>query len=441
MMRVSRRDALMTTLFGSGWVGLRALATGLPAAVLLDPLRAWADDPLPACVDKSKAQYLIFNTSSNGDPLNGNVPGTYDDPNIVHPPDPTMAPTALTIGGQSYTAALPWSTLPQNVLDRTSFFHHTTLSNAHANQPKVLKLMGAIKRQEMLVSLLATNLATCFGTVQTEPIAIGASGPTEALTYAGRTLPILDAPGLKSLLTNPTGPLTNLQQLRDADLNRLGDLYRAEGSAAQRAMLDRYATSQQQARSISQDLLTGLSAIKDNSPASQITAAITLIRMNVSPVVSVHIPFGGDNHGDTDLAGEAKQTVAGVATIAQLMAQLAAVGLQDNVTFASMNVFGRTMSVAHKGTTGRDHLANHHCTVLIGKNVRGSVIGGVAPKAGDYGALPIDSKSGKGDPAGDVAFNDTLGAVGKTLGAAVGVAAAVLDDQITSGIVVGAALA
>ena len=28
----------------------------------------------------------------NGDPLNGNVPGTYDDPLIVHPPDPTMAP-------------------------------------------------------------------------------------------------------------------------------------------------------------------------------------------------------------------------------------------------------------------------------------------------------------------------------------------------------------
>ncbi len=33
-MKISRRKALLTTLFGSGYIGLRALATGLPAALL-----------------------------------------------------------------------------------------------------------------------------------------------------------------------------------------------------------------------------------------------------------------------------------------------------------------------------------------------------------------------------------------------------------------------
>src|ERR1019366_6651925 len=44
-MRVSRRDALLSTLFGASCVGLRALATGLPAAFLLDPREAPAHTP------------------------------------------------------------------------------------------------------------------------------------------------------------------------------------------------------------------------------------------------------------------------------------------------------------------------------------------------------------------------------------------------------------
>lgn len=439
-MRTTRREAMMSALFGAGWIGLRALASGIPISVLLDPKRAAADDANAACFAKDKAQYLILSTSGAGDPLNGNVPGTYDDPKIVHPLDPSMAPTPMTIGGATYTAAKPWSTLSASVLARTSFIHHATLTNAHPNQPKVMELMGAIKNQEMLVSVLSKSLAPCLGTVQSEPVTIGATGPSEALSFQGRTLPIVSAPGLRALLASPTGPLANLQKLRDADLNRLNDLYRREGTSAQRAFLDRYATSQAQARSLSQDLLNGLATLKDNSPASQITAAITLIRMNVSSVIAIHIPFGGDNHSDADLMNETTDTVAGVATIQSLMDGLAAAGLSDKVTFASMNVFGRTMSIDHKQRTGRDHLANHHCTLMIGKNVRGSVIGGVAPMAGDFGAMPIDSKSGRGVASGDIAFNDTLGAVGKTLGVACGVDPQALDDQITQGKPIPAAL-
>ena len=44
---------------------------------------------------------------------------------------------------------------------------------------------------------------------------------------------------------------------------------------------------------------------------------MTLIQMKVTPVVAIHIPFGGDNHHDAALATETAQTVSGVAAIAQ----------------------------------------------------------------------------------------------------------------------------
>ena len=46
-MNISRRKALMSALFGAGYVGLRALATGIPASVLLKGHRAFADESTP----------------------------------------------------------------------------------------------------------------------------------------------------------------------------------------------------------------------------------------------------------------------------------------------------------------------------------------------------------------------------------------------------------
>ena len=39
---LSRRDAVLRLLFGAGLVGLRSLASGIPASILLDPRRAMA---------------------------------------------------------------------------------------------------------------------------------------------------------------------------------------------------------------------------------------------------------------------------------------------------------------------------------------------------------------------------------------------------------------
>src|SRR4030088_3382185 len=108
---ISRRQALVSSLFGAGTLGLRALATGLPVSFLMNPRKALADTP-PAGCGNGKAQFVIFATTGSGDPINANVPGTYEDPKISHPLDPLMAAPPVRIGGASATAAQPSATPP-----------------------------------------------------------------------------------------------------------------------------------------------------------------------------------------------------------------------------------------------------------------------------------------------------------------------------------------
>ena len=437
---ITRRESILTTLLGGGLLGLRSLATGLPAAFLLNPRRALAQGILATtCAAKDKAQFIIFNTSGSGDPINASVPGTYEDAKIVHSADPAMAPTSLSIRGRTFTAAAPWAALPQNVLDRTSFWHLMTNTPVHPKEPDVLKLMGAVYAGEMLPSLMAKQLAPCLGTIQAQPISVGATSPSEGLSFSGAALPIIPPLALKATLTNAPGPLSDLQALRDQTLAQMYDLYKAHATVAERAYIDSLVNSQTQVRNINQSLLDALTSIKDNSAASQVLAAVTLIQMKVTPVITIHIPFGGDNHRDVALAAETAQTVAGVATIAALMQQLAAVGLADQVTFATLNVFGRTIGPGN--TDGRQHNPNHQVSIAIGKPFNGGVIGGVAPVQNDYGALPVDSKTGAGAASADIRAIETLGSFGKTMLAAVGVEPAVVASSIATGQVIAPALA
>lgn len=426
-MIASRRSVLMSTLFGAGWVGLRALATGLPVSLLLDPRKALADPNL-TCASMSKAQYIIFNTSGNGDPINASVPGTYEDSNIVHSTDPTMAPGKLSIGGQSHTAAMPWTQLPQNVLDRMQFWHGMTDTPVHPKEPQVLQLMGGTQYGEMFPSVLAKVLAPCLSTIQPQPISVGALNPSETLQYGGAAQPVIPPTALRATLANPTGPLTTLQPLRDQTLDSLYDLYKNGASPAQKQYIDSLVTSQTQVRNIKQNLLSALASIADNSQDSQVLAAITLIQMNVSPVVSIHIDFGGDNHRDIALAAETTQTVAGVATIASMMQQLQTAGLQDKVSFMSLNVFGRTLGPGN--TDGRQHNPNHHVGLAIGKPFKGAVLGGVAPVGNDYGATAMSSQTGAGGASGDIQSADTLAAWAMTMLASVGADPSVITSPV-----------
>jgi hypothetical protein len=432
-MMASRRHFL--SLLGPHWLGLRALATGLPISLLTASDRALAQMGCPVI---DAPQYLLFCTSKDGDPLNNNVPGTYSDDKVWHPSDPRMAATDFTVGTTATRAAKPWSTLPKTVLDRTVFFHHTTRTNNHANHNKVMRLMGDMKAQEMLPSFIAKQLAPCLKTIQTEPICLGAADPGERLAIEGRAQPWISPTTVKDLLVVEKGPLEQLQRLRDADLNRLNAVLKQNGTRAQRSFVDSWANSQAQARQLSTTLLEGLSGISNNGPESQAIAATILFKMNVGPVMSMHISFGGDNHSDPNLAYESNETVSGVANVAAVMKQLTNFQMQDRVTFVMLNVFGRGLSPADR--LGRTHSADHHCSVLVGAPFRGGIVGGIQRAGDDFEATPIDPATGKADPVGQISRDQSLGSLAKTVAQAVGVKTDALESNIANGKVVQRAL-
>src|SRR5262249_41992195 len=160
-------------------IGLRALATGLPVSLLLNPRKAVAD---PACPTGATPQFVIMTTSGSGDPLNANAPGCYGVTNLYT--NPNLMQVKGTLRGQSYPAGQPWA-LTNTDGPRPSVWHMMTTTPVHPKEPEVLSLMGALAPADMFPSFLAKNLAPCLGTIQAQPITVGASGPSEGLTYSG----------------------------------------------------------------------------------------------------------------------------------------------------------------------------------------------------------------------------------------------------------------
>ncbi|HEY1958989.1 MAG TPA: hypothetical protein VGH28_25425 [Polyangiaceae bacterium] len=441
MKKLARRDALLAGLFGAGMVGLRSIASGLPAALVANPRKALADVPADGCNDLSKAQYVIFSTSAQGDPINTNAPGTYLDSKIVHPTDPSMAPTTLSLANGTFEAAAPWATLGAT-LQRTTFFHMMTNTPIHPKEHDVLGLMGQATNvdmsSEMFPSLLAKQLAPCLGTLQPQPVSVGGS-PGETITFGGAALPIIPPTALAATLASQQGALGQLHTLRDSTLDSMMPIYKNGASPAQKQYIDALVTSQQQMLGIQQNLLTAITGLKDNTIASQLTAAIALIQMKVSPVIAIHLPFGADNHTDANLANETAQTVSGLASLVSLFQQLATAGLQDQVSFLSLNVFGRTMGPAT--TIGRNHNGNHQLSLAVGKPFKGMVVGGVGPVGGDYGCTDLDSSTGASKAGADVKAIDTMTSFAKSVMTALGGDPATIDKQITGGSVVTGMLA
>ena len=459
-MLMKRRDALLGGLFGSGYLGLRALATGLPAWFLMNPRRANAQT-LQCMIDaKDKMQFLVVSTSFNGDPVNCNCPGTYEATDAIHPQQVEVEQTSVTLGSKSYGAALPWADpavtskdgtakgqLKAATLARTSFFHHMTLSTTHGDQPKVMKLQGATAGGEMMISAFAKHLAPCLGTIQAEPVALGARGnAAELVSYGGRTLPSISPTQLKTLLTgSKTDALVKLRAMRDAELDKLNALAKQDATSVQAQFLDTLANSQTQVRALADALSTTLNAITADDIKGQALAAAALFSAKVTPVATIHIGFGGDNHSDQNLQAEADQHVSGIAAIQTVMDAMTSLSIGDSVTFATMNVFGRNLNGISKVTSraGRDHYGNHNVAVLIGKNFAPSVIGGITSSSGGYVASAINSADGTGASGGDIPASQSMVAMARTLGVGLGIPSSVLDGDFTAsagGKVVPAAL-
>ncbi len=428
---IDRRQAMLQALYGVSGVGLISLATGLPIPFLEGRMNValGADDPTCGL---EQAQYLVLSTSGDGDPITCNVPGTYVD-GVTHPDGASMAETAIMLGAFKTSAAAPWAGLPQWALNRTSFMHHATLTVDHSDHAKVMRLLGKTLNNEMISSLFASNLASCLGTIQAEPIALG----REQVSFQGRTLANMSPTSLKGVLVSPAGGLGELAKLRDKYLDSFNKTLKATGTKAQKDFLDRMALSQTQVRSINVNLIQSLSTINDDSAVNQLKAAMVLVQMKVSPVINVHIPFGGDNHGDPGLRNETAETISGLAALTGFLNGIKSAGLEDKITFGIYNVFGRSL---REGPAGRQHSFTHNVTTLIGKAVKPGIVGGIAPDNTEFRALPIDSASGSGSAKGDIPYEETMYAMGKTMGAALGVSTELINENIMGGKIIKGAL-
>lgn len=431
-MNLSRRNMLKSALFGSGFVGLRSMVTGIPLAALVG---GQIGDAFAEGDPTEEPQSLVLFSSQAGDPFNANAPGCYGVSGVHNNPAASMAPTQMMLGDVQTTAAKPWAEVPQRFLDRTTFIHHRTYFNTHPAYPKVLTLAGAAKSAvgngtDQVSSVFSSELAPLVDTLQVEPIALS---KTE-LSFQGRALQSLRPSMLRQMFAPLDGVELDLQLLRDQTLDDMHALLEETGTHAQKTWLDRHALSREQVREIDETLLERFALLDNDSAMNQVRAAVTLILMKVSPVIAIQIPFGGDNHKDAGLVKERDETISGVATWQFLLEELEAAGLQDKVTVANLNVFGRTLRDQGDGK-GRDHNLNHHVMSICGKHVKGGVVGGIEPSGNDYGATSIDSVTGAGVPGnmGDIDVDMTLQSAAHTLGRVLGISQERLDERIEGG--------
>ncbi|MFO0554457.1 MAG: DUF1501 domain-containing protein [Polyangiaceae bacterium] len=438
-MKMNRRGLLGTFASLGGGLLLRSLATGIPAKILLDPLSARAEDA-------PTGKTLILVSSSQGDPLNANVPGTYEygPEECFHSPDPAMAKTNTLLGEVPAVAAKPWANLKETTRARLAFFHHATYTPVHGEFGRVQKLMNATEKSDMLLSLVARELAPVLGSVQSDPVSLGASGG-ELLSARGRILGNVSPTSVRQALGGDDGPLKDLTSLRDAQMDRMYALYREQGTPTQLALLDAWARSRDDVRSISGDLLSRLANIEGDDQANQITCAAVLAAMNIAPVLTVHVDFGRDNHADQDFEDETASQLVAIPLLESLLDQLDSLKgeghLKQDVLIASLNVFGRTFK--KKGNAGRDHNSGHHAMLLMGDGIKGGVVGGLVPNSdgSDYVASSIDSSTGAKSADGDIPFEETLASAGKTLAYALGVPSERVESMIDGGKVVKTILA
>ncbi|MEM9069838.1 MAG: hypothetical protein AAGE52_15100 [Myxococcota bacterium] len=421
-----KRRSMLRFLFGAGGVGLTAAATGLPVTFLRTG-RARADE--------RGARFLVMMSNSAGDPFNCNTPGTYDDDFVWHPSGSDYEPIDLQVGDSVVRAARLWERLPLEMRQNTAFLHHATRSQLHSELAKVLRLHGKTRGGFSVAEIIAQHNAPVLDTLQPNPLPLG---DKDTLEVNGAPTPRLSPQSLKSLLVSDADDvLASFADLRSRELDRINAILREHGNTEQRRLLDAMALSRQEAAALGDAAGELLSSITDDGPVSQMRAAIALIRLRVAPVMSVNLPFGGDNHGDPNLDREGEEYRVGIDAIRVLFEEAAAAGLADQIAFATLSIFGRSL---RRFNNGRTHHPVHSTMMLYAPGIRGGVFGGVADD-GRHGFLrAYDSRTGVPAEDGDVTIETSLPSVGKTLACAAGVPLAEVDEAITEGTVIAGAL-
>ena len=266
-----------------------ALLSGIPS-----------DKALAQAAEQRQPQFLIMNLSQDGDPFNASCPGVYDTglDGVLHNQQESMAPTPFQLGAQQVVAAKPWSDLKTSqsrAVDRMAFVHHSTRTNIHPQFGAVMSLMGSSRGEngenmsEYLPSILAQGLFSELGTIQSQPLNL--SGPR--VDFRGQTLNQTQPNTLGRLFPTVSGVNSQLRDMRDADLMKLHNALKTSGTTKQQDWLESQASSLSELRQLDEVLVQGFSEITENTPEAAIDAAILAFKLNITPVATIGIPFGG----------------------------------------------------------------------------------------------------------------------------------------------------
>ena len=458
MAKLSRRDLLIRSSLGMGSVQLRSLVTGLPVPFLIGLANRTLAQEL------SDPRYLVISHLQAADPVGANAPGTYaDDPNdsndplnmIEHPVAAELAatpatqqaalgfetPSTFNLGNVEVKAAAPWATLDEDLRANMAFWHHGTFTNAHPDFPAVRRFNGAIKGydgsgSDELDATIAQETNQALGTLLEEPISVGGT----RISYGGRELPILKPTDIQALFASSITNIDQMVQLRDGFIDRAYRTVKDDGTPAQKAFLEKYARSRSEAIEMGDSLGELITDIDGDDAANQAKMAVALLQLNLSPVITIGIPFGGDNHQDINLANEVDETTAAMPAINTLWQELKAANLHEKTIISSLNTFGRTLK--RNATGGRNHNGRHHTMFVIGTNIKPGVIGGIEPENNnrDFIASAFSSTTGLTTGSTDIPYDETLVAAGKTLSKALGISEERINQRFDGGKIISAAL-
>ncbi|MEO1233683.1 MAG: hypothetical protein AAFZ18_32780, partial [Myxococcota bacterium] len=180
---------------------------------------------------------------------------------------------------------------------------------------------------------------------------------------------------------------------RNYILDRVFREVKANGTSNQRAFLDEFAISQQQADEVASRLVEEVVDISDDSLTSQMQMAAILIKLRLTPTVVLGYRVSGDNHVSNGLEVETPLTLDMMATYRDFYEFANEVGVWNECLYGTVSVFGRGM---HHTGNGRGHNGSLCTGLLFGEHLQRKVVGGINldPEFRKGACVPFNASTG-----------------------------------------------
>ena len=433
---MNRRNFLKGSTSSVLGMSVRSLLTGLPPAFLLmGQLQA----------QEAGRKFAIIAQSGAGESVNGCGPGSFDSPDFIHPSENA---TDLTrdIDGRTFSAADLGTTTnylgganPVRIArcfealgpmqDNMAFFHHRTNFGIHPQFQRAQKIDGRLRGQsgrgqEHLASAIAQENATALGTLMDRPIVLSGSA-----SFQDSPLGTYSPTAIRELVLSAVDsevPSEMFGATRNFLVDQVYRQVRESGDPNKQQFLDEFVVSQNQATDVAERLFNEVDAVNDDGLASQMKMAAIIIKLRLAPAVVVGYRLSGDNHVSNGMTVEAEDTLNMMADYREFYDFAVGNGVWDELLYATLSVFGRSMN---ETGNGRGHNGSLSTGLLFGGHLSRRVIGGIDTNAPRGFSLPLNANTGAtANP--NVAEEDLFACYAKSVLQAAGVPQDRLDVRV-----------